>query len=280
MYCGNMRHIVARKHALLRGSVNGETPKSVDGNMKSATRLCVFGLILSLCSCAFVYAQATKQQDLYSVAFPLEMVTTGRGYGPPLVRVILNHKVHGTFLVDTGTGNTLVSDAIVRQLGVVPVPVKDKDGKDAKSKGSPISLVHVDMEIEDMRVKYGSTKIPMEMVVLNKLDITLVVDTGAEGTIIPMATVYDLNLKPVGDSHPVNLLSGHASVYEVMMERINFGALVQGWSRIYCTDGMKGLNQTLGIDLLSRYRLLLDGPNKKLYLKPYTVAEGVTQEKK
>jgi predicted aspartyl protease len=301
-----------------------------------------------------------KEAPLAGVVFPLVTTAVERGYGPPLVEVTLNHKVHGTFSIDTGAASSIVSDAIARQLGLTPTVLKDKDGAPQELAGKPITFVHADsLAISDMRTKGAFVEVPIDLVVLsaktirggaagkvdgilgmnllgrctlfidppwktaglmwpralnhkelvgmqmddaitvpladrgdgvmtarvrlnNSEDLSMVVDTGAQGTIISMATVDKLNLKPVGPELRANTFSGPGGVSEVMMERISLGTAVQTWSRIYCTKGLKGLKgleQTLGMDLLSRYRLMLDGPNKTLYLKSYA-AETAAPPKK
>jgi predicted aspartyl protease len=103
----------------------------------------------------------------------------------------------------------------------------------------------------------------------------MTVDTGACVSIIPQTVADDLKITPVGESQNVNTMNGRGAVSDVMLEKIGLGSLALTYTRIYCTAGMKGLDRTLGMDVLSRYRMLIDGPNKLLYLKRYDLPDRV-----
>jgi predicted aspartyl protease len=113
-----------------------------------------------------------------------------------------------------------------------------------------------------------------------KLDLTMTVDTGAIGTIIPMEAADSLELKTNGVNRRAQTMMGPATIYELFMDRIDIGQVALGYRTIYCTDGMKGLNKTLGMDVLSGFRVLFDAAEKKLYLKPYASGDSTTTSKK
>ena len=89
---------------------------------------------------------AAPAVELERVSFPLTPVRSITGHGPPVVEVVLNHKLRATFLVDTGTTNTILTEAAVAQLGLTPKYMRDTNGAIRRFNGRPmqsvLSVVH------------------------------------------------------------------------------------------------------------------------------------------
>lgn len=78
-----------------------------------------------------------------SVTFPYAPLTVGSTvYGLPLVQVRVNDAVTGTFLFDTGTNVSLLTDTLAAKLGLTPKPVL-KDGHPFQVQGQSAEAVVV-----------------------------------------------------------------------------------------------------------------------------------------
>ena len=70
--------------------------------------------------------------------------TPMNGHGGPLVQVRLNDRETATFLLDTGAETCLISDTLVRKLGLGQSPARDRFGREyTDGEGKPVRFVSV-----------------------------------------------------------------------------------------------------------------------------------------
>lgn len=293
----------------------------------------------------FVPAQA----ELNRCACPLTWLRGVTGYGPPIVEVVLNHQVRATFIVDTGSSNTIVTEATAKRLGLEPQILRDDSKTIARFNGRPLKYVHVDslainpdakeqagradfagdimtlpqislypaatqridgilgmsllanctllIDPESRRLTLWWTRaltradraqIGMEDALevglvsrghgilqvqarLNDREVLLDVDTGAEATIIPSGVAARLRLKPDGPGCDLSTVYGDEHVMETHVRQMAFGGVVRRGQRVNYMSRPGAVEQSLGMDVLGQYRILIDAANKKMYLKPAEV---------
>lgn len=132
----------------------------------------------------------------------------------------------------------------------------------------------------------GAAEIPIEMrkdqayVTLNfgaDQKESLCIDTGAVHTGIPAGLAARLGLKPRSHYEGASL-GGNQKVAEANVPTVRLGDMIVKDLAVQYTDkGKLELPPHLGQDVLSRFRVLIDVPGKKMYLKSIV---GSTEDKK
>ena len=99
-------------------------------------------------------------------------------------------------------------------------------------------------------------------------DVTLAVDTGGARTLIAPQDARALDLEPTCIALPQRSIFGSLKVNEATLQTLEVGGLrLSDLSVRYLTQDHPNMPPHLGLDVLSRYRLLIDYPAKMLYLK-------------
>lgn len=255
----------------------------------------------------------------------------------------------GTFLLDTGTSTTCITDALAAKLGLSPVPAVGVDGKpiffqpgrqgqmvnvpllqmsnfrllrqsclvlSQKSlsalAGQPVDGIlgatvlavypmYFDFVKHQITLFYPSPLTRDELrsvgmddaLVLPVADITgggfqfacpvvlvsgadrvqsnLVVDTGASGTIISERIARQIQLQPVSDDRNSPTLFGNIAVRQAYLPTLSLGSLGVNNLLIRYTQSLSAsFPAHVGLDVLSKFRMLLDYKQMKMYLKPIT----------
>lgn len=152
----------------------------------------------------------------------------------------------------------------------------------------PPTLSQSEMEEAGMR---GAVEIPIEVrdyTVYAMLTFPgerteqLLIDTGAPQTSISTALARHLGLKPMTHRESGSL-SGIRKVTVSRIPSVRIGALeVPDFPVEYMEDEKRQYRPVLGEDVLSRFRILIDVPGRKMYLKPvradpFNQCTGVTR---
>ena len=301
---------------------------------------------------------ALAQAPLNHCACPLTWLRGVTGYGPPVVEVVLNHQVRATFIVDTGSSNTIVTEAMAKRLGLESQTLRDDSKTGAQFNGRPLRFVHIDSlainpdtkdaarnedggadfagdlmtlpqislypaatrridgilgmsllanctllldpetrrltlwwnraltradraqigmgEAIEIGLVSGGHGILQVQTRLNDREVLLDVDTGAEATIIPSGTAARLRLRPDGPGCDLRTVYGDAHVMGAKVRQMTFGSVVRKGQRVNYMGSPGPVEQSLGMDVLGQYRILIDAANKKMYLKPAVVAPPPT----
>ena len=97
-------------------------------------------------------------------------------------------------------------------------------------------------------------------------------DTGAAKTTLPAALVRKLKLKDTQKGLPQHTPFGTVTINEAHLPSLTLGKLTVNDLEIQYTQGKetRGFFPHIGMDVLSRFRFILDAPGKKLYLIPIT----------
>jgi predicted aspartyl protease len=111
------------------------------------------------------------------------------------------------------------------------------------------------------------------------VDVQLPLDTGSDVTCIPMNVADQLKLEPTGPGRMAESLYDKGREREAPLQQIALGTLKLWWMVVHYSDNPRLINQALGMDVLSRFRVLLDIPNKKLYLKPVAALSPTPADK-
>ena len=103
----------------------------------------------------------------------------------------------------------------------------------------------------------------------DRLDVTLAIDTGGAHTLLDIADARRLNLAPARLGFRQPTVFGDLKANEASLPTLAFAGLrVSGLSVRYLLTPHPNLPPHLGLDVLAHYRLLLDYPARKCYLKP------------
>jgi len=104
----------------------------------------------------------------------------------------------------------------------------------------------------------------------NAAQTEVTVDTGSNHTFVPRSLIEKLHLQPVGEPITKRAAAfGNITVRRAKVSELAIGPLVLRDQEVeYSDQTVAGLPYQLGMDILTRYRLLIDYPAGKLYLKP------------
>ena len=103
----------------------------------------------------------------------------------------------------------------------------------------------------------------------DQYDVNLAVDTGGAHTLISPGDARLLQLEPTRVSFKQASVFGSLKANEACMHTLTFGGQqVTDLTVRYLQQEHPNLPPHLGLDVLSRYRMLIDYPAHKLYLKP------------
>lgn len=113
----------------------------------------------------------------------------------------------------------------------------------------------------------------------DEADEDLPVDTGSGITLLSPQLVQKLKLKPKGPGAEFSLLSGTEKLDRARLHKLALGKQVfENFIIVYSENKNTQQPPALGLDILSQFRVLLDVPNKKLYLKRVPVEETGKKE--
>lgn len=99
----------------------------------------------------------------------------------------------------------------------------------------------------------------------------LLVDTGAGATLISEQTARYLHLKPTGSNYYSPSFFGDISVVQAYLPTVSLGGVNLGRLLLrYTPDISEAFGSHIGLDVLSRFYMLLDYKQKTMYLKPIT----------
>ena len=102
-----------------------------------------------------------------------------------------------------------------------------------------------------------------------QLDVTLSVDTGGAHTLIALDAARRLQLEPTRTGFKQPSIFGEVKVNEAHLRSLSFGnQRITGLPIRYLQQEHPNLPPHLGLDVLHNYRMLIDYPARKLYLKP------------
>jgi predicted aspartyl protease len=103
----------------------------------------------------------------------------------------------------------------------------------------------------------------------DQLDVTLSIDTGGAHTLIAPASARLLELEPTRTGFKQPSIFGEISTNEARLHSLSFGnQRVTDIPVRYLQQEHPNLPPHLGLDVLHNYRMLIDYPAHKLYLKP------------
>lgn len=106
---------------------------------------------------------------------------------------------------------------------------------------------------------------------------SLLVDTGAGGTLISEDTARQLKLQPISDNRNSPTLFGNIVVRQAYLPTLFLGSLsVNNLLLRYTPDISASFGTHIGMDVLSQFRVLLDYKQKKMYLKPIVAPASAT----
>ncbi len=267
--------------------------------------------------------------------------TTPPNFEMPLVQVRMNNKLMGTFAIDTGTSNTVVTDKLAEKLGLTPA-LDFKDGQPYKVEGQlaqgvtliPMQIANITFTRVDVLVvqEHRLTSVagqPLNGIIGNNIlslfsiyfDFPRHQMTWYRGGLasdvlkaagFERASVLPMTLQPDTDDYvvPVQLRQGSKSVQENLLLdtgggtttiskksaqqfnltivanqvqksfRGNFGVNATQLETIqvgnievtnklvmYPSDDNSSFPSLLGVDILAGYQVLVDFPNKKMYIQ-------------
>ena len=299
--------------------------------------------IASFLSGAVVLPPSAAADVPPSVSFPFTPLTVGRTvFALPLVQVRLNETVTGTFLFDTGTNVSLITDTLAAKLGQKTQPLVVSGhpflvaGRPstfvtaAHLQAGPMRLDAVQLILVNQRRLFSLAQHPLDGIIgtnilrsfpvlfdyphhqitiwktdgLTADELTaagfagvvptpitdpggqflysasvlltnggakrqedLLIDTGAERTMLPYQAALGLSLGPLGKSIPANFLDGSYPALPAILGMLQVGgASASGMIVGYPADPGER-RRLLGSDFLSQFRVLLDFPARKLYLR-------------
>ena len=306
-----------------------------------------FGIIAAIAVSVFgttVSPASATAASPSSVSFPFTPLTVGRTvFELPLVRVRINQAVTGTFLFDTGTNVSLMTDTLAAKLGLKPQPLV-KSGHPFLVAGQPSKFVTatslrvgpmrldaVQLILVNQRRLFLLAQHPLDGIIgtnilrsfpvlfdyprrqitvwkpggLTADELTaagfaavvpipikdpsgeflysvavlltnggakrqedLLIDTGAERTMLSRQVAVDLALSPVGKPVPANFLDGSYPAFASTVGTLQTGSTsVNDLLVGYPADPVEE-RRLLGSDFLSPFCVLLDFPAGKLYLCP------------
>ncbi len=113
----------------------------------------------------------------------------------------------------------------------------------------------------DVRVRLSSPR--------GQRDVTLAIDTGGTRTLIAPQDARALELEPTRIAVPQRTVFGNLKANEAKIPALEFGSIrISDLPVRYLVQEHPNMPPHLGLDVLSHYRLLLDYPANRLYLKP------------
>ncbi len=118
---------------------------------------------------------------------------------------------------------------------------------------------------------------PLAVRLNDQVDVNLPIDTGGAMTYLPLKVVQQLNLKPSSRPEEIDTLYGKLKTKYAIVQTLAIGPLVFKDIEIqYAEHDQAFLPTHIGMDILSKYHLLIDYPANKLYLKPAQPARSET----
>lgn len=103
----------------------------------------------------------------------------------------------------------------------------------------------------------------------DQTDVNLAIDTGGAHTLLDIAQARLLELRPTRLGFRQPSVFGDLKANEARLSSLIFGGLrVSDLNVRYLQSPHPNLPPHLGLDVLARYRMLIDYPARKLYLKP------------
>ena len=112
----------------------------------------------------------------------------------------------------------------------------------------------------------------------DRINVNLAIDTASYDTVIPTQAAHQLKLPPFRSRIPYRSVNGPIPSEEALLKSLVFGPvlirnqdvsiLIRNHDVFYATKQHEPAVDHLGLDILSRFRMLIDFPAHKLYLKP------------
>ena len=109
----------------------------------------------------------------------------------------------------------------------------------------------------------------------DKVSAELAIDTGAGSTVIPYSVVRQLKLKASVQALQIPTVVGNLARKQTVLETLTLGSIILRDVPVeYGENENASVPPRIGMDILGRYRLLLDHPSKKVYFAMPDVGPG------
>ena len=308
----------------------------------------VFFQCLAAALCLFAAFSSVSRADAPARTWTTVSCRSSPGRLQPLITVVLNSTTTATFVLDTGSYVSAVSDTLVKKMGLVPQPYLLAEGRPFILNGKPLNkvdaaplgigegktqlaimryplavfaakelapvygpgvdgiigtdllrfmAVRLDCPQHQVTFWYPGNLTPAELVSdgfghslivpvtdpdhnalyyvqgqfqngLNTATEKMRVDTGISGTFVSPAVASALKLTP-DMTGKIDLFETTATLFRAKVPSARFGDLTLHDFPIYYYEKEDSANPiSLGMDVLSGYRVLLDYAHGTVYLKP------------
>ena len=110
--------------------------------------------------------------------------------------------------------------------------------------------------------------VPVSVRLNNTLSTDIALDTGGDTTILPPTVAKKLKLKSTG-TESIPSLFGDLKLKKAKLKTLQIGSTVlKDIDVLYADKEIPGVPFHIGMDVLSKFRLLIDYPEGKVYFKP------------